>query len=116
MIHSNETELTIFKNRCILAEESKTREKLHKTKESIDTYNHNLEHYTTLFQQETDLVKKNTLENKIIECVGEVRTLHTYLNVLKYKLSIVKPTSTTSSSLGYLAQEAKKQLIEMGIY
>lgn len=105
----------IFKNKCIIAEESNSKKKLVLIENKIRGINDYLDILNKKYLDEKHLEKKNNLEEQLILNIAELRTLTSYKKFLSAKLTLVKPHNNFKPTLAYLAKKAKEALIEMGV-
>jgi hypothetical protein len=107
----------IFRCRCVIAQESETRQTLQSVESKLDQLNDELESNTELFHSVTSSIQKKLYEETIIVLIGKVRTLTSQRKEIKRQLSIVEPEEDGSSAtLGYLAEKANEKLIELASF
>ena len=107
----------IFRCRCVIAQESETRQTLQSVERKLDQLNDELESNTELFRSVTSAIQKKLYEETIIVLIGKVRTLTSQRKEIKRQLSIVEPEEDGSSAtLGYLAEKANEKLIELASF
>ena len=107
----------IFRCRCVIAQESETRQTLQSVERKLDQLNDELESNTELFQSVTSAIQKKLYEETIIVLIGKVRALTAQRKELKRQLSVVEPGEDGSSAtLSYLAEKAKEKLIELASF
>ena len=116
MFFQNPEKEIIFKNKCIIAEESNSRKKIILIENKMKGINDNLDILNKKYIDEKDPKKKNNLEEQLILNIAELRTLTSYRKFLSSKLTLVKPSNNSKPTLAYSAKKAKDKLIEMGVF